>query len=73
MFKFPFQGVQPEFDLNVGPYGLVHARLSIPGNGSYETSQALVRIRPYSSVRDQSQQINGNRFFDVERVDRWGR
>ncbi len=73
MFKLPFQGAHPDFDLNLGPYGLVHARLSVPGNGSFETSQAMVRIRKYSAVRDENQQINGQRFFDVERVDRWGR
>jgi hypothetical protein len=68
--KLPFQGVHPEFDLNIGPYGLVHARLSIPGNASFEASDSMLRIRPYSAVRDESQQINGHRFFDVERVDR---
>jgi hypothetical protein len=73
MFKLPFQSVHPDFDLNVGPLGLVNARLNVPGNGSFETSQSMVRIRPYSAVRDESQQIDGRRFFDVERVDRWGR
>ncbi len=68
--KLPFQSVQPEFDLDFGPLGLVHARLSVPGNGAFETSQAMVRIRPYSAVRDRSQQINGQRFMDVERVDK---
>jgi hypothetical protein len=66
--KLPFQNVHPEFDLNIGPYGLVHARLSIPGNGSFETSEGMLRIRPYSIIRDQSQQIDGQRFFDNERV-----
>jgi hypothetical protein len=70
--KLPFQNVHPEFDLNIGPYGLVHARLSIPGNGSFEASEGMLRIRPYSIIRDQSQQIDGRRFFDVERVDRRG-
>jgi hypothetical protein len=69
--KLPFQGVQPEFDVHVGPYGLVHATLNVPGSGSFETSQAMLRIRPYSVVRDEEQQITGTRFFDVERVDRW--
>lgn len=73
VFKLPFQGAHPEFDLNIGPLGLVHARLNVPGNGSFETSQAMVRIRQYSAVRDEAQQINGRRFFDVERVDRFGR
>jgi hypothetical protein len=70
--KLPFQNVHPEFDLNIGPYGLVHARLSVPGNGSFETSEGMLRIRPYSIIRDQWQQIDGRRFFDLERVDRRG-
>ncbi len=69
--KLPFQSVQPEFDLQFGPYGLVHATLNVPGSGSYETSQAMLRIRPYSAVRDEEQQLTGHRYFDVERVDRW--
>ncbi len=73
IFKLPFQAVHPEFDLNYGPWGVVHAKLSVPGNGAFETSASMVRIRPYSAVRDESQQITGQRFFDVERVERWGR
>jgi hypothetical protein len=73
IFKLPFQSVHPEFDLNYGPYGVVHAKLSVSGNGAFETSAAMVRIRPYSAVRDESQQLTGQRFFDVERVERWGR
>jgi hypothetical protein len=66
--KLPFQSVHPEFNLNIGPYGLVHASLSIPGNGTFEASEGMLRIRPYSTVRDESQQIDGRRFFDNERV-----
>ncbi|HEY2881796.1 MAG TPA: hypothetical protein VGJ15_05170 [Pirellulales bacterium] len=73
VFKLPFRAVQPEFDLNVGPYGLVHATLNVPGNGSFEASDSMLRIRPYSAVRDEEQQLTGRRFFDVERVERWGR
>jgi hypothetical protein len=73
VFKLPFQAVHPEFDLNVGPRGVVHATLNVPGNGSFEASDSMVRIRPYSEVRDQSQQLTGRRFFNVERVQRWGK
>ena len=73
VFKLPFQAIHPEFDLSYGPRGVVHAKLNIPGNGSFEASDAMVRIRPYSEVRDQSQQLNGTRFFNVERINRWGR
>ncbi len=73
MFKLPFQGAASGIRSERWTLGLVHARLNVPGNGSFETSRAMVRIRQYSAVRDENQQINGQRFFDVERVDRWGR
>jgi hypothetical protein len=73
IFKLPFQAVHPEFDLDHGPWGLVHATLSVPGSGTYEASASMVRIRPYSNVRDESLQLTGQRFFDSERVERWGR
>lgn len=72
VFHLPFQTKHPEFDLTVQPRGLIHARLNVPGNGSFEASQSTVRIRPYSPVRDQLQQTNGVRFFDLERVERFG-
>ena len=65
-YKLPFQNVHPEFDAALLPRGLVHARLSVPGQGTFEAADAMVRIRPYSSVRDRLQQSNGRRFFPNE-------
>jgi hypothetical protein len=69
-YRCPFQAVHPDFDHNLRPLGLVHARLSVPGQGVFEASQALVRIRPYSSIRDRNQQTTGDRFFPFEQTSR---
>jgi len=66
VYRLPFQGVHPEFDLTVASRGAVHARLSVPGGGTFEATASTVRIRPYSAVRDQLQQINAQRFFPQE-------
>jgi len=65
-YRLPFQGVHPEFQLAVAPHGAVHARLSVPGQGTFEATASTVRIRPYSAVRDQWQQATGYRFFPQE-------
>lgn len=68
VYPLPFQGVHPEFDLTVGPRGALHARLSVPGQGNFETTESMLRIRPYSAVRDQLQLSTGDRFFPQERT-----
>lgn len=69
-YRFPFQSVHPEFDLELAPHATVHARLGVPGQGVFEASSTDVRIRPYSALRDQLQQTTGQRFYDVERTGR---
>lgn len=64
--RLPFQAVHPEFDRSIRPYGLVFARLSIPGHGTFESSVDAVRLRPFSPTRDRLQQTVGRRFFDTE-------
>jgi len=66
--RLPFQRVHPEFDLDVSHYGAVHARLNVPGQGTFETTESTVRIRPASAVRDELQQATGRRFFFHERT-----
>lgn len=68
VYRLPFQGVHPEFDPAVAPHGAVHARLSVPGQGTFETTESTVRIRPYGAVRDDLQQATGRRFFPQERT-----
>jgi hypothetical protein len=67
-YRLPFRQVHPEFDLRWAPKGLVHVRLSVPGEGLFEASRSMVRIRPYSALRDQLQQTTGQRFFASERT-----
>jgi hypothetical protein len=68
VYRLPFQADHPDFDLSLAPRGAVHARLSVPGQGTFDATQPDVRSRPYSAVRDQLQQVTGARFFPGERV-----
>jgi len=66
-YRIPFRTVHPEFQPGVGTYGLVHARLGIPGQGSFEAS-VHTRLRTFDPVRDQLQLERGKRFFASERT-----
>ena len=68
--RLPFQAVQPEFDLRWASKGIVHVRLSVPGEGVFEASAAMTRIRPFSEVRDNYQETTGQRFLPNERTSR---
>jgi hypothetical protein len=65
-YRLPFQVVHPEFDADVAPHGVVHARLSVPGHGVFSTTETAVRIRPPSAARDRWQQVTGRRFHPRE-------
>lgn len=69
-YKLAFQAVHPEFDLDWVSYGEVHARLGVPGHGTFEAIGGSVRIRSYSPIRDQLQHLSGRRFFPSERTGR---
>jgi hypothetical protein len=69
LYRLPFQTVNPEFDLNFGWSGVVHARLSVSGHGNFEASRD-VRVRTASSLRDQLQLRTQRRFFPSERTSR---
>ena len=66
--RLPFQAVQPEFDLHWEAKGMVHVRLSLPGEGVFEATAAMTRIRPFSEVRDNYQEATGGRFLPNERT-----
>jgi hypothetical protein len=70
VLRFPFQGSNPEFNQkrSVASFGMVHARLSIAGNGIFDDTASFTRIRPYSPVRDRMQQKQGRRFHPLERI-----
>ena len=66
-YRIPFRTIHPEFQLDVGTYGMVHARLGVPGQGSFEAS-VHTRLRTFDPVRDQLQLQRGKRFFASERT-----
>lgn len=70
VYPLAFQAIHPEFNRDVGSQGLVHARLSVPGQGTFEATASMVRIRPCSSLRDHLQQLQGSRFSPYERTER---
>jgi hypothetical protein len=70
VFHLKFQAVHPDFDRRVTAYGLLHARLNVPGSGTFENSVATLRIKPYSAYRDALQMHRGSRFLHVERLGR---
>jgi hypothetical protein len=70
VLKLSYQGVHPEFDREIDPFGVVHVRMTIAGQGVFEASSAMVRLRPYSSPRDNQQQLRGRRFFYQETLGR---
>ncbi len=69
-YKLPFGAVHPEFDLDVANFGLANVKFTCPGSGVFEDSNASVRIREYSPVRDWLQQMGGSRFLPGESVSR---
>jgi hypothetical protein len=70
VYRLEFQAAHPDFDFTLGAQGALHLRLVVPGQGTLETTAAMVRIRPYSSLRDQLQMRERTRFFNVERPGR---
>lgn len=65
VFTLPYQAAHPEFNSELGPFGAVHARLTVPGQGTFETT-VTTRIRPSSGFRDRLQQSAGTRFLPGE-------
>jgi len=71
-FRLPFGAITPELQPNwtASWYGLVHARLAIPGQGVFEDSRDGVRIRPWSPNRDRLEMKTGQRFLSTENLGR---
>jgi hypothetical protein len=70
IYRLPFEQLHPDFDFSLLSQGALNVRLIVPGQGNFEATAAMVRIRPYSSLRDQLQMRRGTRFFSVERTGR---
>ena len=69
-YRLPFQALHPDFNVDLGSLGLVHARLSVPGQGVFEATTGATPIRQFNPVRDRLQQQVGQRFWPIERTDR---
>ena len=69
-FRLPFQANHPEFDLDLADFGLVNARLAVPGQGVLHASNAMVRVRPYSAIRNARERLDNARFFPIEHMGR---
>ena len=69
-YRLPFQAWSPDVHLQLSSSGSVHARLSVAGQGVFDDTATMVRVRPYSSTRDRIQQFHGSRFFPQERMTR---
>ncbi len=50
--QLPFERFLPEFDDRVGPIGMVQIRLVVPGHGVFDRRVEVVRLRPFSPLRD---------------------
>lgn len=60
--RLPLQAIQPEFLTDYAGYGAVVAKLVVPGAGVFEDTAELVRLRPFSPLRDlQEVQSNSRR------------
>jgi len=68
----PFGAITPELQPNwtASHYGLVHARLSIPGQGVFDYSRDGVRVRPWAPNRDRLEMKTGQRFLPTENLGR---
>lgn len=66
LLRLEFQAIHPEFNLRVGPAGLVHARLTVPGSGAFEASTGTIAVRPINPIRDRLQTQQNSRFFPWE-------
>lgn len=68
--QLEFQALDPEYNLWVNTYALVHVRFSVPGDGVFETSVDGVRMRGFTPVRDRAQAAFGTRFLPTEKTGR---
>lgn len=60
-YRLEYKSVDPDRDLMWAPYGLVRVKLSVPGEGTFATEVADVRIRSCSAFRDRLQIATGRR------------
>lgn len=61
--RLPFQSFHPDYDASLASFAELHGRLVVPGEGVFEASAGVVRIRPFSPLRDRLEQLRGTRQF----------
>lgn len=66
--RLDFQAVHPDFQLWLPRYAMVHVRLSIPGQGTFEASRDGLSLRGFTPVRDRLEAASGTRFLPNERT-----
>jgi hypothetical protein len=71
--RLDFQAVHPDFQLYLPRYALVHVRLSVPGQGTFDASQDGLSLRGFTPVRDRVEAAAGTRFLPNERTGRSSR
>jgi hypothetical protein len=67
-YRFPFQRPDPALNLSISPDELVNARLNVPGQGVFEASECVQRLRPYCSFRDEMYRATGRWYLPLERA-----
>lgn len=72
-YELPFDRWHPDYEVTLANQGLLHARLSVPGQGVFEASDAQVCLRELSRFRDQLQYYTPGRYLPVENPSRDGR
>ena len=65
-YELSFSKMHPDFDPNVASQALLHARLSVPGVGVFEASDAQICLREPSRFRDQLQYYSPGRYLPLE-------
>jgi hypothetical protein len=65
-FRLSYQAWHPEFNLQLGVFGLAHARLAVAGSPVVEASANVQSMRPFSPIRDRMQQLQLDRFLPGE-------
>jgi len=64
-FALRYRTIHPEFDEEISNDAMVHARLSVFGQGNFEAS-VPVQLREFNPFRDNLQLLEGSRFFRSE-------
>ena len=69
-FRLEFQALHPDFNLQVGIAGMVHAKLFVPGTGTFDASTSTIALRQLNPLSDQWQMQQQGRFFPQEQTGR---